>query len=242
MDWRDWRKGMGPLDRAYWPKPGSVDNIPPDWRTRDTPKVWKLSSTSAPSGYVVLDVDTRHCRRPDEPTRVAFCRGEDLPKPMPDRLLARSTRKTMVDYAIAEVLPVVSHRFRDIVERLEPGVHGFHPVIVERARDGMRYEGEFFWFQVRQFGDFEDVERSSLVVDPNENYEMGYWVHTHGKNFENRYVAFSRALLQGRRIWQGRLIHFLYILVDPTIHDAFVKAKLRGFAWSEYDLIGELAD
>lgn len=80
---------------------------------------------------------------------------------VPATLLYRG--KNITDFCIiARGVPyinVVSERFRDLIEDLEPDVHNFIPVQIVR-RDGSHVEGRFYYMNVRQLAYTIDIEKS----------------------------------------------------------------------------------
>lgn len=82
------------------------------------------------------------------------------PSAVPATLLFRG--KNITDFCITSSVPcpnVVSKKFRDLIEDLEPDVHNFIPVQIVRP-DGSQVEGPFYYMNVLQRAYTIDIEKS----------------------------------------------------------------------------------
>ncbi len=92
---------------------------------------------------------------------------------VPATLLYRG--KNITDFCIVHNSPlylnVVSEKFRDLIEDLEPDVHNFIPVQIVRP-DGSQVEGQFYYMNVLQRAYTIDIENSPRARwhDHNGNY------------------------------------------------------------------------
>lgn len=86
----------------------------------------------------------------------------------PKAMLWRSKSKLPPDYASGNnSAMLVSSRFRDLVEQLEPGVHQFLPVDMYNSRGATEPFDRFFWFVVCTLIDSLDPEHATLTWKPN---------------------------------------------------------------------------
>lgn len=87
--------------------------------------------------------------------------GERIdPKLVPSKLIYRG--KNITDFCIVQgvhYIEVVSVKFRNLIEELEPDVHQFIPVQINRP-DGTQVDGEFYYLNVLQVAYTIDVENS----------------------------------------------------------------------------------
>ena len=104
-----------------------------------------------------------HSFRPVDPARMApfLCpifdqystRPEGL-QPLPDWMGTNG----------AGYVTVVSDRFRQAIEDLEPNVHQFIPIEIRRREDGAVYEGQYFYLIFQQHAFTVDAERSDAIT------------------------------------------------------------------------------
>jgi hypothetical protein len=120
----------------------------------------------------------------------------------------------------------VSRRFRDLVERFEPGLHIFAPLILER-KNGQRFEEEYFLFSTRQ-----DIDCLITNNDPNSfEYISGFEPDETRilcrLTEPGREVPISAPAIEGKRLWTAGLLGLNQMFVSDEFMEAMRKT-LRG--------------
>lgn len=89
-----------------------------------------------------------------------------LPEEMPKTLVARKPRKKWPDaFTGVNGIHVVSERAKDIIERFDPDLHQFFPVLLVTKR-GVEIEGPWFIMNVIVRQNSIVVEKSRVLVNP----------------------------------------------------------------------------
>lgn len=70
-------------------------------------------------------------------------------------------RKKLADFMRMPGGNACNQRFKDLVERFEPGVHLFHPITLKR-KDGAPYEEPYYIFSAQQAADFILTKMSGM--------------------------------------------------------------------------------
>ncbi len=128
------------------------------------------------------------------------------PDTLPKKILWESGNRPVPD-----VLPrfVVSRRFREGVERFEPGLHQFVPVQVYKARNSDPVE-EYYWFIIGQRLDSVDRAHTTYEWRPRKGDEnSGSWIKEKidPESLEfipipNAKLVFSLAKTAGHHLWR----------------------------------------
>jgi hypothetical protein len=90
-----------------------------------------------------------------------------LAKIEPERLAkfpssaTQQDKKKLVDFMVMPGSNVCNQRFKDLIERFEPGVHLFHPVTLKQ-KDGTPYEEPYYIFSAQQAADFILTKMSGM--------------------------------------------------------------------------------
>lgn len=130
---------------------------------------------------------------------------------LPVRARQNTRHKFVPDFRQTGDIWFVSERFRDLVEELEPGLHGFHPLPHVR-KDGTPVEGRYFIFDDR-----EPVDAIVEEASPGVNWEP---LMVHEGVFLSMtnpgQITFRRSLVGHRHVWRGRTyLKSLYFFSDP---------------------------
>ena len=103
----------------------------------------------------------------------------------------------------------VSQAFVDIVERLEPGVHQFLPIVETVDTNGYRLQKQYFLMNILQTVDAVDVEHSSVEVIVEERLlrlKDGQKKHTlRTMSFlpaRPRALTLKRSVIEGKHLWR----------------------------------------
>lgn len=132
----------------------------------------------------------------------------------------------IVDGAVA-----VSARFRDLVESFEPGVHGFVPLIMQRA-DGETLDGDYFLFCVQQDIDCLITDNDTDLFEnlgtlPNGNRRLFCRLDEPG-----RAITMCRPSIKGKHLWTGGLLAFNQLFCSDQFKIALRKSH-RGYLYLE---------
>lgn len=154
---------------------------------------------------------------------------------MPKRLVADHARKKWHDsFLVTGALSVVREPVKDIIERLDPGIHQFFPLTIETKR-GKRVEGPWFAMNVTARQDSVVMEHSSVSVSkPSPDTHCSFY-----HDGEDR-VTVDPDRQSGLHLWrEQRFIGSL--LGSDTLMAELKSQKLRFFprAFRALDLGGE---
>jgi len=122
-------------------------------------------------------------------------------------------------------LKAVNHRFREVVEHFEPGVHQFFPLKLFH-KDGTPVDGEFFIFNCTISVDTLLVNRSDVDWSTYKGRNAGKpFVKAH---FDYTWVL-SRPAIGQRHVWCGDKIPAIGTFVSDELHAALKGRKIRYF-------------
>ncbi|MEM8692512.1 MAG: DUF1629 domain-containing protein [Pseudomonadota bacterium] len=141
---------------------------------------------------------------------------KNTPDEMPKELIVRKPRKTWPDaFETLNGLLVVSGAAKDVIERLDPGLHQFFPLSI-RTKRGVVIEGPWFAMNVTERQNSIVIEQSRVLVN---------------KRAPDRLCSF---------LWD-----FKHVTVDPSklsgIH-FWREARFRGSLLGSDALLKELKD
>ena len=121
---------------------------------------------------------------------------------------------------------VVSPRFKDLVERFEPGVHQFVPVEMYRSRDGDP-AGTYYWFIVGQRLDSIDREPTTyLWKSPKDDPEAGPWFDREmdKRTFKVIPIPHAKLILSNNKVRGHHIWHDPHVL---SFNNVSARTPLR---------------
>lgn len=165
----------------------------------------------------ILDYKTYECERVE-------------PHEIPSTLLYRG--KNITDFCIISrgvpYINVVSKKFRDLIEYLEPDVHNFIPVPIVRP-DGSQIEGPFYYMNVLQRAYTIDIEKSprGRWKDHNGDYLASIQMMPHLPDPDVIYradrVGDMHLWQEGHEEWDKDKPRFYLAVSGYTVSDLLMK-------------------
>lgn len=141
--------------------------------------------------------------------------GEHMPK----EYFFKGPVRQIADFNNMWGSALVSQKFKDVVEALEPGIHQFFPV--KAYWPGKKpVEDKFYWFHICTALDSVSEEASNLdarkvIYSPVYEKEV-----TRGwRNYNNENLVFSASDIEGLHLWQDR-----FLVIGPWGSGAFKNA------------------
>ena len=127
------------------------------------------------------------------------------PTSLPRKVLWRTRRPEPL-----EVLPgfIVNDRFRQLVERFEPGLHQFISVELYRHKNEPPV-AEYYWFIVCQRAATIDPEQTTCLWDEGSQYWMN--------SVLDRTTMTFHQIKDAKLVYSARLAANRHIWVDPTV-------------------------
>ncbi|MDZ3831307.1 MAG: hypothetical protein U0S50_05745 [Sphingopyxis sp.] len=139
---------------------------------------------------------------------------------------SKAHKGKLSDMILVDGSVAVHQRFRDLVEELEPGIHAFAPIILER-KNGDRIGEDYFLFSAQQ-----DID--CLITDNNpENFEFLWENDTGVKQIlckltqPGHEVPISKPPIAGKHLWTAGLLGLNQMFVSVEFADA-ARENLRG--------------
>ena len=132
-------------------------------------------------------------------------------------------------------LLAVDQQLKEIIERLEPGVHQFFPIQITMPRE-RAYPKPYFLLVIGQFLEgFRPEQSPPEVLD--KNYRLTCWRRTDWSDklvfvleidsFCCPHLAFSRSAIGGAHLWRERRALMNNILISDALQAEIAAAKLR---------------
>jgi hypothetical protein len=120
-------------------------------------------------------------------------------------------------------LLAVDKPLKEIIERLEPGVHNFWQMMITMP-EGAVYPMQYYGMVIGQFLDSFSLENCTEGIwEESEGY---YTARRQQKEFVSG-LAFSRKAFGGAHLWRERKIYNGNILLSDTLQAEIVKSNLR---------------
>ncbi|MEQ1577774.1 MAG: DUF1629 domain-containing protein [Hyphomicrobium sp.] len=165
-----------------------------------------------------------------------------VPSPLlvsvPKRIIIKPWRGGFIaDFAKASdyMTYIVSDRFVDIVERLEPGAHEFLPIAETVDNKGQPIARRFFLLNVLTRLACIDVERSTVEWKDTSFEFQGKWIESIMLNIkpgvinQQKFVAI-RDVIKGHHLWRGNKEGLLgQYYCSNRLHDEMRTAGLSPF-------------
>ena len=218
--------------------------------------VFETSPPSAILGDEQRGWDQLQFLEPDKVDRLAAMRRQFVtsygypvdPHTAPEIVLWPDENKPPPDYALGNnEFMLVSPRFRDLVERFEPGVHQFLPVRMFRHEDEVEPFDTFYWFVCCNLLDTLDPElttlnwRGSYDERMEDGLRRGYWSFDQSVEPKQKPV-FSLAAIGDHHLWRDAYHVRNYVHCSDAFSDALLAAELTGFGLRHYEQVGSAPD
>lgn len=165
------------------------------------------------------------------------------PNTAPHIVLWPDKGKPPPDYALGNnEFMLVSSRFRDLVERFEPGVHQFLPVRMMRDDSDADPFDIFYWFVCCNLLDTLDPERTTLNWRGSYHERMddglrrGYWQYNHSVEPKQKPV-FSLKAIGDHHLWRDAYRVRDYVHCSDAFGEALMAAELTGFGLRHYEQV-----
>lgn len=188
---------------------------------------------------------------PEKVDRIARARRYSLmrygypvvPDSAPKTMLWASKRLPPPDYAFGNnEIMLVSGRFRDLVERFEPGVHQFLPVNMVHKKGEAPFD-TFYWFVCCQLIDSLDPVRTTLDWR-GDNYDermedgfrRGNWSFNQ-KVSPRQIPVFSLAAIGDRHLWREPYYTRDYVNASNAFGETLLAQGLTGFGLMHYEQV-----
>jgi hypothetical protein len=144
-----------------------------------------------------------------------------------------SKHKKLPCVMFGSALWIITQPFKDVIEKLEPNVHQFFGVTINR--DSIQQESErCFYFFCRQWIDAIVEEESNLLVTYTEPRVTGGVTHPPVRTLsksgsdKNLRLVLRREKILGRHLWQGDTQLQSTYFASDALGDAMRIGKLRG--------------
>jgi hypothetical protein len=161
--------------------------------------------------------------------RATWSSGTYIPPEVMPRRVRQARAKTMYDWMLLRGGGnLVSSRFRDAVEELDPGRHQFFPVVVE-DKNGVARPGDFFVFNV--------VGRIEAIIEDRSNLRASGRGNIENWGYERRVgpwqCALDAAVIGGRACWVEHRFGECWF-ISERLAALLKKRKLNGFRLDEH--------
>jgi hypothetical protein len=160
--------------------------------------------------------------------RATWVSGTWIPPEVMPRRLRLLRGKTMYDWLVVRGgATLVSSRFRDAVEELDPGRHQFFPVVVE-DKNGVAWPGDFFVFNV--------VGRIEAIIEDRSNLKasgrgwVDNWSYVRVGPWQ---CALDAAVIGGRACWVEHRFGECWF-ISERLAALLQERKLNGFRLAEH--------
>lgn len=118
-------------------------------------------------------------------------------------------------------LLLVEKRFKDILERLEPGVHQFSPVKLTLPNDEV-YPAEYFTIVIGTFLTSFDPRQS----DEASFTRLGSYRSKHFDAETSSKLAFRKSVLDRHHLWRERELKTPHLFLSDTLRSEVIKSGL----------------
>jgi hypothetical protein len=186
-------------------------------------------------GYSEDDYQTLHAffeksiAYPGTIVRASWHSGTWIPPEVIPRRVRLKKAKTMYDWMLLRGGgDLVSSRFRNAVEELDPGRHQFFPVVVE-DKNGVARPDEFFMFNA--------VGRIDSIIEERSNLQASGRGHVECWGYSRRVgpwqCTLDAAVIGDRACWIEHR-YSLRVFISDRLADLLKKRKLHSFYLDEH--------
>lgn len=165
------------------------------------------------------------------------------PETAPKAVLWKSKTKLPPDYAFGNnEIMLVSVRFRDLVERFEPGIHQFLPVGMYFSKQDETPFDTYYWFVCCQLIDSLDPEHTTIPWDGeyetrrDDGFRLGSW-HIDAEAQPPQKGVFSLNAIGDRHLWRDPYWSRGMVRCSNEFGEALRAASLAGFGISQREQI-----
>jgi len=146
---------------------------------------------------------------------------------LPTKVVWGGAKRKLTDIQRTRSRFLVRDNFRQVVERLEPGLHQFQPV--ELVWEDGSHAADFFWFNPCARVDGMDRDHTTFELSE----KSGLWKRTNN----GRFVA-SLAKVAGHHVWiDPRISAFSYPFVSEAFRSAMADAGVTGIGYHEIEVV-----
>jgi hypothetical protein len=151
-------------------------------------------------------------------------KGSLKPHECPQEYRLRETRKALGSLIeLSASLIAVDTNLKDIIERLEPGVHQFWPIKITMPKD-KEYPVQYYCLVIRCFLESFVPEKSD-----EGSYQLqgsGYYSKFPKKQYFNG-LAISREVVEAAHLWRDNALYSPQIFLSDELQTEIAKAGLR---------------
>lgn len=155
--------------------------------------------------------------------------------------MKQDSQGVLADYSTPYGLLCVSDKFKNIVEKIEPGVHQFIPFEVVGA--GKKHVADMWFMVVCNRLDSVDREQTTLILYrdamwlPASDVGREHWPMNYDPSKPNKLV-FSRAQIGDHHLWFDKHIGFSIVpLASDKLVESLVEAGVTGISFSEREAV-----
>lgn len=193
--------------------------------------------------YLNPDSVDRHAKGEENHSRRLGYGYPIAPETAPKAVLWKSKTKLPPDYAFGNnEIMLVSAKFRDLVERFEPGVHQFLPVGMYFSKQDKKPFDTFYWFVCCQLIDSLDADHTTIPWRGFYDERMedalrrGRW-HINAEAQPRQKDVFSLKAIGSRHLWRDPYWARDMVRCSNEFGEALQTAALTGFGISQREQI-----
>lgn len=177
------------------------------------------------SEMAFLHPDEVHWRA-KRPNKAVLLQGYPVdPTSAPKKLLWESKRRAVPDVVAFQQVLAVCARFKDLVERFEPGVHRFIPVAVYPG-DKNREPVERYWLNICRRLDSLDREHTTYRWELDQTGQDGFW---NSVDVSDGVAVFSRERIGNAHLWvDPHLLGVNHSYCSSAFGDAALAERFSG--------------
>ena len=165
-------------------------------------------------------------RRPPD-SAVPICGRAIDPTYLPRRLRPNLKKKRYADFLGNNTGTLVSDTVREIVERIEPGVHAFYPVTFE-FKNGDTLQTHSVWIIQREL-----TALAREGIDPPYPGPDVRWEGVDTYTYPKARILLDKSIIGDAHAWSDPQLYYQRYLSDE-LTQAFLDAEVTGFAPGRY--------
>ncbi len=152
------------------------------------------------------------------------------PHEIPQAFRTKSSYSNLASLISLRGFLAVDQQLKEIIERLEPGVHQFFPIQITMPRE-RAYPKPYYLLVIGQFLEGFRPEQSAPDVHGLRCWRRMDWSdNVFGIDFDSTccpQLAFSRSAIGGAHLWRERRALMNNILISDALQAEIAAAKLR---------------